>query len=172
MTKFGEYQKQSEEPMATTQKVVTHLWFDDDAEEAATFYTSLLPNSKIDSVTHFDRTKNLYGVVFTLAGQEYRALNAGPMFKLNQAVSIWVKCEDQKEIDSIWNAILKYGGKEHACGWVQDKWGLCWQIIPAALEGMIADPDEARRNRVLQAVWGMIKLDIAQLEQAYRGAAA
>ena len=156
--------------MPLSQKVSTHLWFDDGAEEAARFYTSLLPNSKFLSVLHFDRTKNLYGVVFTLAGQEYRALNAGPMFKLNQAVSLWVKCDDQAEIDRIWDAILKNGGKEHACGWVQDKWGLCWQIIPAALEAMLTDADEARRNRVLQAVWSMIKLDIAQLEKAYQGA--
>ncbi len=156
--------------MAISQKVVTHLWFEDGAEDAANFYTSLLPNSKIEAVTHFDRAKNLYGVVFTLAGQEYRALNAGPTYKLSPAISLWVKCDDQKEIDRIWDAILKNGGKEQACGWVQDKWGLCWQIIPVALEGMIADPDEAARSRVLQAVWGMIKLDIAQLEKAYQGA--
>ncbi|MBK8160427.1 MAG: VOC family protein [Rhodospirillaceae bacterium] len=158
--------------MALTQKVSTHLWFDDGAEEAARFYTSLLPNSRIESVLQFDRAKNLYGVVFILAGQEYRALNAGPMFKLNQAVSLWVKCDDQAEIDRIWDAILKNGGKEQACGWVQDKWGLCWQVIPTALEKMLGGPDEAARNRVLQAVWGMIKLDIAKLEDAYRGAAA
>ncbi|WP_303983750.1 VOC family protein [Dongia mobilis] len=156
--------------MAIAQKVSTHLWFEDGAEEAAKFYISLLPDSRLDSVLHFDRAKNLYGVVFTLAGQEYRALNAGPMFKLNQAVSLWVKCDDQREIDRIWDAILKNGGKEHACGWVQDKWGLCWQVIPAALEAMLSDPDEAARNRVLQAVWSMIKLDIAQLEKAYQGA--
>nr|WP_298682199.1 VOC family protein [uncultured Dongia sp.] len=158
--------------MAISQKVATHLWFEDGAEEAANFYTSLLPNSKVDSILHFDRAKNLYGVVFTLAGQEYRALNAGPTYKLSPAVSLWVKCDDQKEIDSIWNAILKNGGKEQACGWVQDKWGLCWQVIPAALEAMLSDADEARRNRVLQAVWSMIKLDIAKLEEAYQGAAA
>lgn len=156
--------------MALSQKVSTHLWFDDGAEEAANFYTSLIPNSQVVSILHFDRAKNLYGVVFTLAGQEYRALNAGPMFKLNQAVSLWVKCDDQAEIDRIWHAILTNGGKEQACGWVQDKWGLCWQVIPVALEKMLSDPDEARRNRVLQAVWSMIKLDIAQLEKAYQGA--
>lgn len=158
--------------MSIAQKVTTHLWFEDGAEEAATFYTSLLPNSKIESVLHFDRAKNLYGVVFTLAGQEYRALNAGPMFKLNEAVSLWVKCEDQKEIDRIWDAILKNGGKEQSCGWVKDKWGLSWQVIPAALEQMLSDPDEARRGRVLQSVWGMIKLDLATIEAAYRGVAA
>ncbi|MBV5325417.1 MAG: VOC family protein, partial [Rhodospirillaceae bacterium] len=97
--------------MGLSQKVSTHLWFDDGAEEAATFYTSLIPKSKIESVLQFDRAKNLYGVVFALAGQEYRALNAGPMFKLNQAVSLWVKCDDQAEIDRIWDAILKNGGK-------------------------------------------------------------
>ena len=158
--------------MTISQKVSTHLWFEDGAEEAANFYTSLLPNSQVDSILHFDRAKNLYGVVFTLAGQEYRALNAGPTYRLSPAVSLWVKCDDQQEIDRIWDAILKNGGKEQACGWVQDKWGLCWQVIPVVLEKMLDDPDEARRNRVLQAVWGMIKLDIAQLEQAYRGAAA
>jgi predicted 3-demethylubiquinone-9 3-methyltransferase (glyoxalase superfamily) len=158
--------------MATTQKVVTHLWFDNDAEAAAKFYTSLLPNSKIESVTHFDRAKNLYGVVFTLDGQEYRALNAGPSYKLSPAVSLWVKCDDQKELDRIWDAILANGGKEQACGWVQDKWGLSWQVHPVALDAMISDPDEEKRNRVLQAVWGMIKIDLATLEKAYRGAAA
>ncbi|MDY0871495.1 VOC family protein [Dongia rigui] len=158
--------------MATTQKVVTHLWFDDDAEAAAKFYTSLLPNSKIESVTYFDRAKNLYGVVFTLSGQEYRALNAGPTYKLSPAVSLWVKCDDQKELDRIWNAILENGGKEQACGWVQDKWGLSWQVHPAVLDAMISDPDEEKRNRVLQAVWGMIKIDLATLEKAYRGVAA
>ena len=158
--------------MPSAQKVATHLWFEDGAEEAARFYVSLLPESKIESVTHFDRAKNLYGVVFTLAGQEYRALNAGPTYKLDPAVSLWVKCDDQKEIDRIWDAILANGGKEQACGWVQDKWGLCWQIHPAALDTMLMDPDEAKRNRVLQAVWGMIRIDLATLEAAYRGAAA
>ncbi len=132
------------------------------------FYTSLLPNSKIDSVTHFDHGKNLYGVVFTLAGQEYRALNAGPHYKLSPAVSLWIKCDDQKELDRIWDAILKNGGKEQACGWVSDKWGLSWQVHPAALDAMLSDPDAEKRNRVLQAVWGMIKLDLATLEKAYR----
>lgn len=158
--------------MTISQKVSTHLWFEDGAEDAAKFYTALVPNSKIESVMHFDRAKNLYGVLFTLAGQEYRALNAGPMFKLTEAVSLWVKCEDQKEIDRIWDAILKNGGKEQACGWVKDQWGLCWQVVPAALDKMLTDPDEARRGRVLQAVWDMIKLDIATLEAAYRGASA
>lgn len=158
--------------MATTQKVVTHLWFDDGAEDAAKFYTSLLPNSKIDAVTHFDHGKNLYGVVFTLDGQEYRALNAGPTYKLSPAVSLWIKCDDQKELDRIWDAILKNGGKEQACGWISDKWGLSWQVHPAALDAMISDPDEVKRNRVLQAVWGMVKIDLATLEKAYHGAAA
>ena len=158
--------------MASTQKVATHLWFDDGAEEAVKFYTALIPNSEIKSVMHFDRTKNLYGLVFTLGGQEYRALNAGPTYKLSPAVSLWVACDDQKEIDRIWDAILANGGKEQACGWVQDKWGLCWQVIPAALEKMLSDPDEVRRNRVLQAVWSMIKLDLPTIEAAYRGAAA
>lgn len=158
--------------MATTQKVVTHLWFDKDAEEAAKFYISLLSNSEILSVTEFDRSRNLSGVIFTLAGQEYRALNAGPTYQLSPAVSIWVKCDDQKELDRIWNAILKNGGKEQACGWIQDRWGLSWQIHPAALDTMISDPDEEKRNRVLQAVWGMIKIDLATLEKAYLGAAA
>lgn len=154
--------------MAILQKVVTHLWFEDGAEDAVKFYTALIPNSTINALTHFDRAKNLYGVVFTLAGQEYRALNAGSMFKLSEAVSLWTKCDDQQEIDRIWHAILANGGKEQACGWVKDKWGLCWQVVPTALDKMLSDPDEARRNRVLQAVWGMIKLDIAALEAAYR----
>ncbi|MBI2255229.1 MAG: VOC family protein [Proteobacteria bacterium] len=158
--------------MASSQKVTTHLWFDDNAEEAVTFYTALIPNSKIDSIMHFDRAKNLYGILFTLDGQQYRALNAGPTFKLTEAVSLWVRCEDQKEIDRVWNTILKNGGREQACGWVKDKWGLSWQVVPAALEDMLNDPDEARRNRVLQAVWGMIKLDLPTIEAAYRGAAA
>ncbi|WP_374654051.1 VOC family protein [Dongia sp.] len=158
--------------MATAQKVTTHLWFEDDAEAAVKFYTSLIPDSKIHAVMHFDRAKNLYGILFTLGGQEYRALNGGPTFKLSEAVSLWVRCEDQQEIDRIWDAILGNGGKEQACGWVKDKWGLSWQVVPAALEEMLNDPDEAKRNRVLQAVWGMIKLDLSTIEAAYRGAAA
>ena len=154
------------------QKITPFLWFDDQAEEATRFYTSLFPNSRIETVTYYGEAGpgpkgSVMTVAFELDGQKFAALNGGPAFKFTEAVSFVVNCETQQEVDEMW-AKLSNGGKEVQCGWLQDKYGLSWQIVPVVFFKMIADPDAARKDRVMKAMMQMTKFDIAGLEAAYR----
>jgi predicted 3-demethylubiquinone-9 3-methyltransferase (glyoxalase superfamily) len=159
--------------MAVKQKITTFLWFDSNAEEAAGFYTSIFPNSRITSIARFgDAGPGPKGSVmlvrFELEGQEFLALNGGPAFKFTEAISLLVSCETQREIDDLW-AKLTAGGQEHACGWLKDKFGLSWQIVPTAFFRLVEDPDTEKSQRVMEAMLQMTKFDIARLEEAYRG---
>jgi predicted 3-demethylubiquinone-9 3-methyltransferase (glyoxalase superfamily) len=155
------------------QKVVTYLWFDNQAEEAANFYTSLFEDSKVTNVTRYgDAGPGVPGSViivhFQLAGQEYIALNGGPQYKFTEAISLFVNCETQEEVDRLWSALTADGGEEQPCGWLKDRYGLSWQIIPTALPGLLSDPDPAKAKRVMEAMFTMTKIDTAALEAAYR----
>ena len=156
-------------------KITPHLWFADKAVEAAKFYVSLFPDSHVDSVTPIpaDTPSGPAGSVqvveFTLAGQKFMAINAGPLDPFNHAISFLVNCADQAEVDRLWNA-LSAGGAVEQCGWLRDRYGVCWQIVPTALGEMMKDPDRRRARRVMEAMLGMRKLDIAGLRRAYDGA--
>jgi predicted 3-demethylubiquinone-9 3-methyltransferase (glyoxalase superfamily) len=155
-------------------KVSTCLWFDGTAEEAARFYVSLLPDSHIDRVQRSPvdwpggKAGEAVMIVFTLAGRSYQALNGGPNYRLSPACSLSVTCEDQAEVDRLW-AALTDGGREVQCGWLEDRYGLSWQIVPQALVEMMASDDAAAAGRAFVAMLGMVKLDIAALQRAYRG---
>jgi predicted 3-demethylubiquinone-9 3-methyltransferase (glyoxalase superfamily) len=165
------------EAMASTSKtkILTFLWFDKEAEEAAAFYTSIFPDSRINHVTPMpaDSPSGPAGSVkvvdFTLFGQRFQAMTAGRHDPFNDAMSIMVLCDDQKELDRYWYALLEGGGKEVACGWLHDRFGVRWQIVPAAWDDMMSDPDEAAGRRMAEAMMKMVKLDIAALEAARRG---
>jgi len=146
-------------------KITPFLWFDDQAEEAMNFYVSIFKNSKILSVSPGPNGK-AFTVNFELDGQEFTALNAGPLFKFTEAVSFFVNCEMQAEVDELWEK-LSAGGEESQCGWLKDKYGLSWQIVPAALGELLGDPDPVKSQRVMQAMLQMKKIDIAGLRQAY-----
>lgn len=156
-------------------KIFTHLWYATAAEEAANFYASIFPDSRVERVTpmHSDSPSGPAGSVkvvdFTLLGQRFQAITAGPHHEFNDAISLVVLCEDQTELDRYWNALLQHGGKPQACGWLIDRYGLRWQIVPARLDDMMNDKDTARSKRVTDAMLKMVKLDIAALEKAYRG---
>jgi predicted 3-demethylubiquinone-9 3-methyltransferase (glyoxalase superfamily) len=156
------------------QKVMPCLWFDGQAEEAAKFYVSLLPNSRMGKVTRsaVDTPSGPAGMVllvqFTLAGNEYLALNGGPQYKFTEAVSFHIACADQQEVDRLW-AALSDGGSDMACGWLKDRWGLSWQIIPERLHQLISHPDPARAQRAMHAMMQMVKINIAELERAADG---
>ena len=162
--------------MATTArtKLFPHLWYAKEAEEAARFYASIFPDSRVDRVTPLMSESpsgppgSVKIVDFTLFGQRLQAISAGPHHEFNDAISMVVPCDDQAELDRYWNALLEGGGKPQACGWLIDRFGLRWQIVPAALDEMLRDPDPARTKRVSDAFLQMIKLDIATLEAAYR----
>jgi predicted 3-demethylubiquinone-9 3-methyltransferase (glyoxalase superfamily) len=134
-------------------KITPFLWFDSQAEEAAKFYVSIFKNSKL-------------GLSFTLDGQEFRALNGGPQFKFSPAISLFVDCKTQKEVDELWEK-LSAGGQKQPCGWLQDKYGVSWQIIPTVLGKLLADKDRRKAQKVMQAMLQMQKLDIKGLEAAY-----
>jgi predicted 3-demethylubiquinone-9 3-methyltransferase (glyoxalase superfamily) len=157
-------------------KISPCLWFDGQAEEAANFYVSLLPGSRIDYVQKnvIDSPGGKEGSVlivgFTLAGETYQALNGGSDFKFNHAISLSIDCKDQAEVDRLWNAFAD-GGEEVACGWVKDRYGLSWQIVPSVMPKFLADPDREKAARVMQAMMNMVKLDIAALQAAYDGRA-
>ena len=147
------------------------LWFDGQAEEAAELYTSLFPNSKILSVTRWGPglpgpEGSVLEVSFTLDGQEYTALNGGPEFTFNQAISIQIMCADQAEVDHYWNGLLAGGGQPNQCGWLNDRFGVPWQVIPTALVELMNDADPERVRRVTQAMLTMVKLDVAELYRA------
>ena len=154
------------------QKITPFLWFDHQAEEAARFYTSVFRNSKIETVTRYGDAGpgpkgSVMTVAFELDGQKFTALNGGPAFPFTEAVSFVVNCENQQEVDDIWEKLVD-GGAEIQCGWLKDKYGLCWQIVPTVFFEMIQDQDAARKERVMQAMFQMKKFDIAGLEAAYR----
>ena len=155
-------------------KIFPHLWYAREAEEAARFYASIFPDSRVDAVTPLmtDTPSGPAGSVkvvdFTLFGQRFQAISAGPHHEFNDAISMVVLCDDQAELDRYWSALLEGGGKPAACGWLIDRFGLRWQIVPAALEEMMRDKDPARSRRVTDTLLKMVKLDIAALEKAYR----
>lgn len=161
------------------QKITPCLWFDTQAAEAAQFYCSIFSNARIVSVSHYGEAgREIHGkpagsvltVVFELAGQRFTALNGGPVFKFNEAISLQVNCDSQSELDYYW-AKLSAGGAEAAqqCGWLSDKYGVSWQIVPSVLATMMADADPGKSERVMAALLRMKKLDIAALQQAYAG---
>jgi predicted 3-demethylubiquinone-9 3-methyltransferase (glyoxalase superfamily) len=156
-------------------KIRTFLWYAKEAEEAARFYASIFPDSRVDRVTPMLSESpsgppgSVKVVDFTLFGQPFQAMTAGPHHDFNDAISIVVSCDDQKEVDRYWDALLQGGGKPQACGWLVDRYGLRWQIVPAVMDEMMADKDPARSKRATDAMMSMIKFDIAALEKAYRG---
>ena len=155
-------------------KITPFLWFDDQAEEAMNFYVSLFKNSRIGQVSRYgDGGRGEPGKVMTasfeLDGQPFTALNGGPHFKFNEAVSFYVDCENQAEVDRLWDALISDGGSPSQCGWLKDRYGVSWQIVPAALPRLLSDPDRERAGRAMQAMLKMIKLDVAALEAAAAG---
>ena len=167
--------------MATTQKISSNLWFAHEAEEAANYYVSIFKNGKVKKVTHYgkegyDIHKMPEGTVMTvefeLDGQTYTALNGGPVFKFNEAVSFIVNCDTQAEIDYYWEKLSQGGDKQaQQCGWLKDKYGLSWQVVPRQLSEMMSDQPTERSEPVMKAMLQMKKLDIKKLEKAYNGEA-
>ena len=155
-----------------TPKLYPCLWFDGNAEEAATFYTSLLPNSQIDRVSRSpaDTPSGPAGMVltidFTVAGQKLQGLNGGSDFSFNEAVSMVVECDDQAEVDRLWDALTADGGEPGPCGWLKDRFGVSWQITPRRLNELVSDPDPERARRAMEAMLKMGKIEIAELEKA------
>ena len=153
------------------QKIAPFLWFDENAEEAVKFYTSIFKNSKIGRITRYgDAGPGPKGTVmsatFQLDGQEFMALNGGPQFKFTEAISFFVNCETQEEVDELWEK-LSAGGQKSRCGWLKDKYGLSWQIIPSALGEMLGDKDPEKSRRVMKAMLQMDKIDIRRLQEAH-----
>jgi predicted 3-demethylubiquinone-9 3-methyltransferase (glyoxalase superfamily) len=158
------------------QKITTYLWFDNQAEAAAQFYTSLFPDSEILEVSRYGEGAPVPAgtamvVRFKLAGQEFLALNGGPHFKFNEAISLYVDCRTQQEVDELWSKLTADGGEESQCGWLKDRWGLSWQIIPAELPKLLKDPDPARAQRAMQAMLRMRRIEIAEVKEAADGVA-
>lgn len=163
--------------MAKISKIRPCLWFDGNGEEAAKFYCSIFPQSKIMGVSHYveegkeahqQKPGSVMVVMFDLDGQSFMALNGGPHFKFNEAVSLMVSCDTQSELDHYWNALSADPAAE-VCGWCKDKFGLSWQIVPSVMDEMLTQGSEAQRNRVMRVVMTSKKLDIAKLEEAYHG---
>ena len=156
-------------------KIYPHLWYAKDADQAAAFYASIFPDSRVDGVWTLptDSPSGPPGSVkvvnFVLFGQRFQAMTAGPHHDFNDAISMVVECENQAELDRYWDALLQGGGKPQACGWLIDKYGVRWQIVPKRMNDFIADSDPVRGKRVADAMLKMVKLDVATLEQAYRG---
>ena len=159
--------------MIEKQKITPFLWFDDRAEEAANHYVSIFKDATILGVSRYGDAGpgpkgSVMTVNFRLEGQEFVALNGGPLFKFTEAVSFMVHCESQKEVDVMWNG-LSAGGEEGPCGWLKDKFGLSWQIVPRVLPQMLTDRDPQKAKRVMEAMMRMKKIEIAELEEAYAG---
>lgn len=157
------------------QKITTFLWFDNNAEEAVNLYVSLFNDSKIINIRRYGEAGpgpkgSVMSIVFQLEGQEFFALNGGPHFKFTPAISLFVNCQTQQEVDDLWEK-LSAGGRKDQCGWLQDKFGLSWQIIPKQLMDMLGDPDPAKSQRVMKAMLQMNKIDIYELKRAYDEAA-
>ena len=160
--------------MAQAQKVSTCLWFDTQAEEAARFYVSLFENSRITGLSRYGKGARMpegtpLVVSFELAGTAFMALNGGPIFPHTEAASLTVQCDSQAEIDRLWSALVADGGKEVQCGWLKDRYGLSWQIVPSRIHDMMQGSDQARTDRVMAAIMTMVKLDLAKIEAAYEG---
>jgi predicted 3-demethylubiquinone-9 3-methyltransferase (glyoxalase superfamily) len=165
--------------MAIMQKITTNLWFDRQAEEAVSYYTSIFKNSEVLRTTHYGKEGfeahhmpegTVMTVEFELEGQKFIALNGGPVFKFNEAVSFVVNCESQEEIDFYWEKLTRDGDPSaQQCGWLKDKFGLSWQVSPVQLDEMLQDKDREKSERVMKVMLKMKKLDLAKLEQAYRG---
>ena len=160
------------------QKITPFLWFDNQAEEAAKFYTTIFKNSKIGKILRYDEAAakaaggpvgSVLTIEFKIEGQKFTALNGGPQFKFNESVSFVVNCETQEEVDYFWEKLTADGGKESACGWLKDKFGLSWQITPRALIEMLQDKDADKAERVMKAMLQMDKIDIKKLKEAYAG---
>ena len=159
-------------------KISPCLWFDNQAEEAAKFYTGVFKNSKILEISRYNNAgEEVHGrkpgsvmtVSFELDGKTFTALNGGPRFSFTEAVSFQIDCKDQREVDYYWEELIDGGGKPVQCGWLKDKFGLSWQVVPVALKEMLMDKDTAKASRVMQAMLEMVKLDIATLRKAYEG---
>jgi predicted 3-demethylubiquinone-9 3-methyltransferase (glyoxalase superfamily) len=155
-------------------RIVPNLWFDTEAEEAAEFYVSIFDNSRITNVAHYTEAGPreagmVMTVAFELDGQPFVGINGGPEFTFSEAVSFQVDCKDQAEVDSFWER-LGEGGEEGPCGWLKDRYGLSWQVVPAGMEELFADPDPKRAERAMKAMFGMKKLDLAELQRAADGA--
>jgi predicted 3-demethylubiquinone-9 3-methyltransferase (glyoxalase superfamily) len=157
------------------QKITPNLWFDNQAEEAANFYVSIFKNSKIGDITRYGEAAaeisgkpkgSVMTITFQIEGQEFTALNGGPQFKFTEAISLLVNCETQQEVDELWEK-LSEDGEEGPCGWLKDKYGVSWQVVPRILDEMIRDPDPVKAERVMKAMLQMQKIDIAGLQQAY-----
>jgi predicted 3-demethylubiquinone-9 3-methyltransferase (glyoxalase superfamily) len=165
--------------MPSVQKITPCLWFDQQAEEAARFYTSIFKNSRIGNISHYGEAgREIHGmpagtvltVDFELEGQSFTALNGGPMFKFNEAISFQVHCETQQELDYYWDKLSEGGDKKaQQCGWLKDKYGASWQVVPAVLPKLLMDPDPKKSQRTMQALLQMKKLDIEKLKQAHAG---
>lgn len=155
------------------QKITPFLWFDREAEEAARFYCSIFQNSKIGTIARYGEAGpgpkgSVMTIAFELDGQPFTALNGGPHFKFSEAISFVVNCKDQAEVDELWDK-LSEGGEKSRCGWLKDRYGLSWQIVPTALMELMSDPDPERSRRVMQAMLQMTKIDIAKLKAAHAG---
>ena len=159
------------------QQIIPNLWFDKEAEQAAEFYTSLLPNSRIIGKTHYpENSMGEPGTVMTvdweMNGQRFTGINGGPQFTFSEAVSFLITCDDQDEVDHYWEALAADGGSHGPCGWLKDKFGLSWQVVPEGMEELFADPDKSKADRAMQAMLKMGKLDIAALRAAAEGVPA
>lgn len=164
--------------MANFHKITPCFWFDREAEEAANLYVSIFNNSKITKTTYYTDTGHaIHGkekgsvltVAFELDGHAFTALNGGPKFKLDEAISLQVHCETQDEIDYFWNRLTAGGGEGGPCGWLKDRFGLSWQVVPAILPDLLTDPDPEKAHRVMSVIFSMSKLDIAAIQRAYAG---
>lgn len=160
------------------QKITPNLWFDKEAEEAANFYTSIFKNSKITSVTRYGKSGAevsgmpegaVMSISFELDGQSFVGINGGPMFKFTEAISLMIECEDQAEIDYFWEKLTADGGAESQCGWLKDKFGLSWQVTPKGFDEMINKGEPEKTERAMKAMFGMKKIDIAEIKKAYSG---
>ncbi|MEW6027846.1 MAG: VOC family protein [Chloroflexota bacterium] len=149
-------------------KITPFLWFDTQAEEAMNFYVSIFKNSKVGGVSRGPDGR-AFSVSFQLDGQEFMGLNAGPQYRFSEAVSFFVNCEDQAEVDDLWSELIADGGEESRCGWLKDKYGLSWQIIPRQLGELMGDPDPEKSRRVMEAMLKMNKIVIADLQKAHQG---
>lgn len=157
----------------TTQKITPCLWFDREAEAAANFYTSIFKNSKILEISRYgkenpDRAGEVLTIAFQLEGTTFTGLNAGPQFKFSEAISFQVSCENQEEVDYFWDSLIE-GGKPSQCGWLQDKFGLSWQIVPVQMGRLLSGKEPEKSQRAMEAMMKMVKLDIEELEKAYAG---
>jgi predicted 3-demethylubiquinone-9 3-methyltransferase (glyoxalase superfamily) len=156
------------------QKITPFLWFEDNAEEALDFYTGIFDDARVVSANRYGEggpfpAGHLMSATFELAGQQFMALNGGPHDRFNDAVSFYVDCKDQEEVDRYWDALLAGGGTPTQCGWLKDRFGLSWQIVPEVLPRYLGDPDPAKAQRVTEAMLKMVKLDVAELTAAYNG---